>query len=234
VAKPEPITQVATAWNSVTTPKETTEITVQTNDILLVDCGAADTSGSISLAVEGGGLTWTSQKVLNTASNAYARAFTAKATEAKSFKVKVVKTQTGGETIHWGATVYVFRKSSGIGKISSVTNTEGAPSLSAEVEGTNSALVMISLDWAAKTGAATYRTGAGTFTEKVHVEDVGQYTVYGGYHADAEASGAKTVGMTAPGSQKFTMIVVEVKGEEAAGKAPPFAPRTQRNSLLRR
>lgn len=218
MTKPEAVAQAATAFNTVTTPKETAEITVKAGDILVAGGIGADTSAALSIsAVEGGGLTWTSQKVLNTTSNAYVRVWTATAAEGKSFNVKFTKTQSGGNVIHWGGEVQVWRKSSGIGEVASVTNTEGAPSLSITTKSSSSAIAMFAGDWAAKTGAATYRTGAGTFTQKTHVEDGEQYTLYGGYYAEAGAAGAYTIGMTAPTGQKFSIVAVEIKGEESGG-----------------
>lgn len=209
--KPEPITAVATT-STETSPKETTEITVAVNDILVAYGVSEDQAAHIGIS---GGITWTSQKKLETASNVFLQVWTGKATEAKSFKVKFTR-ETGTTQHFWGG-VQVWRKSSGIGAISGVTNVEGAPSQALTTEKEHSAVAMVISDWNAKTGAATYRTtGLGTFTEKSHIEDATRYTSYAGYYADVETAGAKTTGASAPGSQKYSIVVVEIKGEESS------------------
>lgn len=214
MAKPEAVTQTAVPWNTSTTPKETEELTVQAGD-RLVAFGISE-ANSVAVAISGG-LTWTQQKKFNTANNVFLSLWTATAGEAKSFKVKF--TREGGTTQHYGGAVQVWRKASGFGVIAGSTNTEGAPSLAMTTERSGSAIAMCVGDWNAKTGAATYRAGAGAFTEKNHIEDSGFYTIYGGFYAEAGAKGEYTVGMTAPSGQKYTIAAIEVMGEDAAAGA---------------
>lgn len=219
---PELVTQLASAFNNNTSPKETENFTVKPGDILVAGAIGENTNGGCSLGLSGGTVTWVEQRVVNEAvsSNfAYLRLLTAVVTTEETFKVKVTRTMSSGETPQFGVAVQQWRKGT-LGE-SAVAHAEGEPSLSITTKAASSAIAMFSGDWEAKTGAATYRTGAGTFTEKNHVESAGRYTIYGGYYSEASIAQAYTVGMTAPTGQKYSIAALEIKVEGTAGKALP-------------
>lgn len=218
IKAPEFIQEAESSWEITTEAVETPEFTVQKGDILVAYCIMENSSGGASeeLNCSGGGFTWTKRQGSNTASNCMVYVYTTEATEAKSFKVKSEK-KNSNAGYHHGVNCLTFRKSKGIGA-SAVTHTTGAPSLAITTEKEHSAVVMANADWEALNGSTrTYREGAGTFTEKTYNFNSAQMTAYGGYYADASAAGAKTVGLTKPTGQKYTIIAVEVLGEEESG-----------------
>jgi hypothetical protein len=103
----------------------------------------------------------------------------------------------------------------------------GAPSLSITTTQDNSAIVVANGDWNATDGASrTWRTAGSSATENTYFRDSTRYTAYGAYHADAGTAGGKTVGLSAPGGQKYSIIAVEVKGTAAAAATSFVIPTT--------
>jgi hypothetical protein len=194
------------SWITTTATKSTSSFAVQAGDVL-VAYGMTENSPN-GLSVSGGSLTWTQQQLVN-ASN-YGRAYVWTATASASTSITVTFTRSGSG--QYGGDVLVFRGSGGIGA-SAKANTTGAPSLSLTTTQADSAIVVGVVDWNAVSGASrTWRTGAGTLTETTYATDPAHGTFYGGYHADAGAAGAKTVGLTAPTGQQYSIVAVEVEG----------------------
>ena len=103
----------------------------------------------------------------------------------------------------FGGTVLTFRGASGIGA-SAKANVDllTAASLNITTTQANIAIVVVNGDRRAVDGTSrAWLTGAGAFTEQTYFHDAGQYTVYGGYHADAGPIGTYTVGLSAPTRQ---------------------------------
>jgi hypothetical protein len=97
----------------------------------------------------------------------------------------------------------------------------GAPSLNLATTQADSAIVVANADWFALDGSSrTWRTGAGPPTELSYARGSASYTVYAARHANAGAAGSKTVGLSAPGGQKYSLAAVEIKG---SSPAPPTA-----------
>jgi hypothetical protein len=132
-----------------------------------------------------------------------------------------------GSNDHWGMTCLVFRASDGVGNSNkNFTTTSGAPSVSLTTASDNSAIVAFNADWLTGDGTTrTWRTinsitpTAGNNLERTYVFDNPQFTLYGAYWNDAGTAGAKTVGMTTPSGQKFSIVTVEIKGHTAAAPA---------------
>jgi hypothetical protein len=75
-------------------------------------------------------------------------------------------------------------------------------------------------------GARTYVTaGAGAFTER-HYVGVSELTGEFGQYANAGTAGSKTVGLSAPAGQRYSLIAVEILGGTSA------APETGRRLLM--
>lgn len=227
---PEPVSQPASVFNTNTTPKEV-EIVLTTGQTLIA-CGmAANNNASLGITVEATGQTFTERQKVSVAENSYVILWSCTVVTGT---VKVKFARTSGESQHFGGALQLWTKCSGVGK-SAKTNGSGEPSLSLETEKAESAIAMFIADWNAKTGARTYRTAtAGAFTEKNYVQDGSEYTIEGGYHANAGAAGAKTIGLTLPTGQKFAMVGIELKGEEAGGAASLIIPPTPSKGLLLR
>lgn len=217
VTKPEFIQEAETAWNTTTSPKSAGPASVQVGDVL-VQVGGAE--GQLTSIIPSGGPEWTSRQVVSAASRSFASAYTGIVGKAESLTVTL--TREGSSSIHWGGNVLTFRKSEGVGA-SAKGESEGAPSLEITTTQDNSAVVVIVTDWNAKSGTRTWRTVNGTTPteangfERTYVQDGSRYTVYAAYYPDVGASGAKTVGLTAPTGQKFSIIAVEVKGTKEGG-----------------
>jgi hypothetical protein len=194
------------SWTTTTASKSTASFAVQAGDVL-VAYGMTENSPN-GLSISGGSLTWTQQQLVN-ASN-YGRAYAWTATASTSTSITVTFTRSGSG--QYGGDVLVFRGSGGIGA-SAKANATGAPSLSLTTAQASSAVVVGAVDWNAVGGASrAWRTGAGALTETTYATDPAHGTYYGGYHADAGAAGAKTVGLTAPTGQQYSIVAVEVKG----------------------
>jgi hypothetical protein len=126
-----------------------------------------------------------------------------------------------GATGSFGGGVQNFRGSDGVGASSSTTGS-GGPSLSLTTTQANSAIVVASSDWNAVDGTTrTWRTvnsltpTAGNGLERSYVLLGGGFAEYAAYYSDAGTAAAKTVGLSAPTGQAYSIGAVEVKG--AAG-----------------
>ncbi|WP_445149843.1 hypothetical protein [Baekduia sp. Peel2402] len=194
------------SWTTTGASKSTASFAVQAGDVLVAYGMTEDSPNGLSIS--GGSLTWTQQQLVNTSS--YGRAYVWTATASSTTSITVTFTRSGSG--QYGGDVLVFRGSGGIGA-SSKTNTTGAPSLALTTTQANSAIVVASVDWNAVSGSSrTWRTGAGALTETTYSTDPAHGTFYGGYHASAGAAGSKTVGLSAPSGQQYSIVAVEVKG----------------------
>ena len=205
----------ATEW-FLTGSTSTKSISVQTGDIIVAWAADEQAAGTLKIAIEGGGLTWTERKVGKGAGTSYNVMWTATATSTTTVEVKFTVSGAGefGGIGHWGYNIFVWRGSAGVGAVEMVEKGSGGPLVSITTTAKNSALVMGNADFKAKEGARTYRTAsAGTFTEQTFATGTSQYTVDGGYYANAGTAGVKEVGLTAPGEETYTTIVVEILGE---------------------
>jgi hypothetical protein len=137
--------------------------------------------------------------------------------------VSVTKT---GPTQWWGFNVLHWRDSDGVGASSKTNVTNGAPSLGLTTTTDNAAIVVLNSDWAAVDGTSrTWRSVNGSAaTENTYFRDSSWYGSYVGRHPDAGTAGSKTVGLSAPGAQTYSIIAVEVKGAAGGGAAPVPAP----------
>lgn len=135
---------------------------------------------------------------------------------------------------HYGLTCMVFRNASGIGATNSNRNgTSQAPSLNLTTTQDNSAIVVINADWNANDGASrTWNTvnsitpTSGNGFETTYVRDAGFYTVYGAYYNDAGTAGSKTLGLSAPSTQQYSIAAVEVKGSTGSPASPAISTLT--------
>lgn len=217
---PSFIQYIETTWN-VTIGSgglTTSSFSVQAGDIL-VAVGQAEDANTLSIA--GGSLSWSLQQSINTAGYTANFLWTAVVDSNKSMTCTVTRTanQKGG------LGVYTWRGSDGVGNSNKTNVASGAPSLSLTPAQANSAILVFNGDWSAADGTSrTWRTGAGTFTEKLYFRDSAIYTLYGGYHADAGAVAAKTLGLSAPSGQKYSITAIEVKGTAGGGGGGTAVP----------
>jgi hypothetical protein len=216
------VSENETGWNTNTSPKTTAAINVETGDVLIAFAANPDLSfGDISIA--GGGLTWTQQRKTTSSSAVEVWLWSTIATSNTSFTVSF--TQTGSASV-FGGNVLVFRNSAGIGASAMTVAPNSAPSLNLTTTAANSAIVVINGDWNGRDGATrTWRTvngitptpppppPTGNGLELTYFQNTIDYGVYGAYYSDVGAVGIKTVGLTVPSNQTYSIIAIEVKGD---------------------
>lgn len=221
-----------TVWNTGTQPKAVST-TVDNLDRLVI--GSIAETQLTWTAPSGGGLTYAAGPSLNPANYCSSAVWTTSGTSTQTYSLTM---GNNSGTSWWGWNAFRFSGSDGFGATAS-TNTTGAPSLGITTLHDNSAIVVYVGDWNATDGASrTWRTVNGTAPtagngfEKSYFRDAAHYAIYAAYYPDAGAAGPKTVGLSAPGGQQYTIIAVEVRG--AAGAAATSLPprRRQFGALL--
>jgi hypothetical protein len=210
------IQEVETVWNTTTSPKTTASFDVLAGDVLVAYSTNGEASGDDSFGISGGSLTWTRQVSIITSSNSELAIWTAIVDTNKSMTVSF----TSSAAVAFGGSVSTFRGSDGIGATSSTNVSGGAPTLNLTTTGVRSAIFVANGDWNAVDGSSrTWRTNAGTLTERSYYLDTGNYTEYGGYHADVTATGTYAVGLSAPGAQKYSLGAIEILGHTSTSSA---------------
>jgi hypothetical protein len=129
----------------------------------------------------------------------------------------------------WGFSVYVFRGSDGVGSSAKGGPSTGAPSLSITTTYTHSAIVVFNADnncisptiraWREVNGVIP--TAANELERTCQRYHTCGNTVYGAYYPDAGSAGAKTVGLSAPSGQHYTIVAVEIRGKGATQNPNP-------------
>jgi hypothetical protein len=207
------VAEYETAVNVSTSPK-TASVTTQVGDVLVVLATGENRLMTLGTPSGGTGLTWTAHpQVTNTPTSDWctARAWTAVATTAETFNLSVAR--TAGDTAQfWGFIVLQWRNSGGVGSVSTSAASGAAPSRTLSCSA-NSAVMCIIGDWNALDTARTWRTINGSVgTEQMYVNVPGSYTAQANRWDDVGAAGTKTLGMTAPATQKYSLAAVEVLG----------------------
>lgn len=209
------VAEYETASWTTTSASKTASPTTGAGDVFVVAGAVADNDNTINTPT-GNSHTYTLRQASTTAGDqTYVALWTTTAT-AGSWTLTC--TRAGGSANQWGFTSLRFSGSGGVGN-SAVTNGSGAPSLNITTTQANSSIVVIVSDWVPVNGSSrTWRTvngitpTAGNGFERVYVFSSGQYTTYVAYYPDAGAAGVKTVGLTAPTGQTYSIAAVEILG----------------------
>lgn|GEM_PF-1755049 len=193
-------------------------VTTQTGDLLIVyggaDTGATSNPGVLTTPV-GNNIAFTLLQSYTTASNT--SAFIWWGTES-SGGTWTLSCGIDDSTAIWGFTCVVFRGSAGVGA-SNKAQAIGAPTLGLTTVQANSAIVVFNDDWAGRDG--TSRTWStvngitptnGNGLELTYNLSAGVMGSYGAYYNTAGPAGAKTVGLTVPNNQQYTIVAAEVLG----------------------
>jgi hypothetical protein len=212
------VAEYETAFNSNTTPK-TASVTVAAGDYLVVVGMSEDAAYTLSTPT-GGGLTYTLQQSVVVTDYCTAYIWTAPAPTSQSFTLSVSMSGSSG---WWGANCLRFSGSTGIGASSKTNVASGAPSLGLTTSGDNSTIVCASSDWTAADGSSrTWRTvngftpSSGGGGEVTYFRDGTHYAAYAAYWPDAGTAGSKTVGISSPSGQKYSIVAVEVLGTSSS------------------
>lgn len=204
---PQFIQEAETAWNTGTDQKTTASFDVQAGDVL-VAYSMAENCCVDTVSISGGSLSWTNEETIQEVSYTQLYLWT---TTVDTDKSMAVTFDRAGSTYQFGGNVLTFRGSDGAGSATSTYVLNGAPTLDITTTATNGAIVVASGDWEADNDSSrTWRTDAGPLAEQTYYYGAGVYTVYGGYHADAGNPGTYAVGLSAPGSQRYSIGAVEV------------------------
>jgi hypothetical protein len=216
--QPTFVAEYETAWNTTTSPK-TVSVTTAVGDVLVCYGMTADGATTLNTPTGGTGLSWTLRQSAGIVAGNRTPVYiwTATATTAQTLTLSM--TRNGTTTWQWGFNCLRFSGSSGIGASSSTIG-DGGPSLNLTTTQDNSAVVVANSDFAVVATARTWRTTAGAFTEQTYSTVSGQMTVYGGYHPTVGTAGSKTVGLSAPATQTYSIAAVEVLGISTVENAP--------------
>lgn len=224
------VADYSTGFSATTSPR-TVSTTVGVGDLLAVMGGTED--GALPLTTpSGGGLTYTLQQSIELITNfATAYGWTAPSNSSQTYTLS--QGFTGGGTHLFGSDALRFSGSDGVGASAKTNVTSGAPSLNITTTQDNSAICVVVTDWNATDGASrTWRTvnsitpSAGNGYERVYFFDSSRATAYVAYYPDAGAAGLKTVGLSAPTGQKYSIVAVEIKG--TAGASATWLPQPGR------
>jgi hypothetical protein len=228
MAAPTFVQEAETVFNTSTTPKTTATITSTAVGDVLVSLACAENGNATALAPTLSGETWVAQEeggVSGVSCEIDARTCII-ASSGSSETVSVAATGAGSDW--WGANVLQFTGSDGVGAAESAFAGSGAPSLAITTTQDNSAIAVVVADFNAVDGASrTWRAVNGTTPtaangfERTYFRDASHYTLYIAYYPDAGTAGAKTVGLTAPTGQTYSIAAIEVKGTAAGGAPTP-------------
>lgn len=195
---------------------QTVSVTTQPGDILVVYGGSENETNTISTP-SGNSISFTLRQ--SSINSGYGNAYLWTGTDLSGGTNWTLScTQTGGSG-HWGFTCVVFRGVSGIGASDKAHSASGNPSLSLTTTQANSALVLFDADWNAQDGTTrTWNTingvtpDAGNGYELTYVYENSIWSAFGAYYPDCGIIGTKTLGMSAPANQKWSVVGIEIKG----------------------
>ncbi len=216
------------SWGVATSPRNVSRAVLTGDRIVVFGLTGNDLT---TLGTPNDGVnTYSQPQVVQVTDFCWVAVWTATAASDATLTISITRGGTGGDD--WGMDVLTWGGSSGFGA-SNKANTSGAPSLSLTTQAANSAVMCAIGDWNA--GATTGKTWltingntptAANGQELVAVLTSGIYTVYVAYWTDAGAAGAKTLGMSAPTGQKYSIVGLEVKGSAGLSAALGTATET--------
>jgi hypothetical protein len=202
-------------WSSSAHPK-TASVAVVAGDRIQVFGVSEDQNTTISTPGDGGVNTYVlrqSNLIAGTCGTYYWNATAATTTTL------TISVDSGGGANAYCFAVLVWRGSDGFGVSGKNDDTAATMVLSLTTGQANSAVVCYGGDWTATDGAsrAWLSIGAQTVAEDEYALFAGHYTVYGGHWLDCASAGPKTLGLTGPAGQTFTVVGGEVLGKAAGG-----------------
>jgi hypothetical protein len=196
-----------------TVASKTATVTAQVGDTLVCWGSTAVHDRLLTTPTGGTGLTWTlRQSIVGITDFCNVYIWTAPVTVALTNAVITVGSSGPND---WTMGV---ERWSGVGGIAAsppkANSATGTPSLAITTTKDDSAIVWHNADWVPVNGSGrVYRLPSGsTAAVETFYEFMGSITGYQVRHADAGPAGAKTVGMTAPTGQKWSIIALELLG----------------------
>jgi hypothetical protein len=197
-------------WTT-STDSITASVTVAAGDMLVVYSGIHN-GAVFHTTIDGGGLTYTKRADITGGTTSYCSSeiWTAPCTSAQTFTLTLTKATS---TALHGFRALRFSNVASIGNFAEGTASGTTPSINLTTTGNSSAAVMFSTDWNGVAGARTYRQPAGStnFVE-ISYYQAATWMLAGGYYPNLSTAGVKTIGLSAPASQKWTTTAVELVG----------------------
>lgn len=202
-----------TASYTTTGVTKSITVTTQAGDRLVV-YGGGESEVAVLSGLAGNGITFTLQQSDTTLGFATAYLWTGTdSTGGTNWTLSC----NAASSKQWGFTCVVFRHSDGFGASSKAQLAGGAPSLDLTTTQANSAVVVFNADWSAVDGASrVWRTvngitpTSGNGLETTYGFGATAWTAYGAYYNNVGAVGTQTVGLSAPATQKYNIVAVEV------------------------
>lgn len=228
---PRPVSPLLVAeyesdWNG-NVPSKTVTPSVVDGDLLAVVGITPDQSVALSTPA-GGGLSYALQRSVTVPNFGSIYIWTAAATARQdNFTLQVDRT---GASFMWGFNCLRLNNTAGPGASNGTTNASGAPSLAVTTGQANSGVIVANVDWVPVNGSSrAWRTPSGgtsitngSANEPSYFFDASNYTVYIGWHSTVGAAGSKTVGLSAPGAQKYAIAALEILGRPASSALQPL------------
>lgn len=199
-------------WNSAanlsTAAVTSASFTMSVGDIFVV--GVAMDGNAAVPAVPTttvGGITWTLKVSGKAAGYGTVALYTGTVTTAGTGTISV----KGSASWVWSAFVEQLAGGNGVGTNAAARASTGNPGVSLTTSSQNSAVVIVSSDFNAIAGAATWGSVNGkTIATQADLRVANDYAAHFGYLLDAGATGTNTYGMTAPVDQAWNLAAVEI------------------------
>lgn len=210
ITPPSLISYTEIAWTGNTAAPRSTAGAVAWNsgDIIVVIAGTEGPGQTWAAGtVTATGLTFTLQKSNNVAGTCSSAVWTA-APGAGGSQTFTVNPPGGGQD--WGAAIWVFRSSGGVGNTGFEQHT-ATRLVSYTATQAHSAIVWATFDFAAVTTNPPVATPTPTNIRQ-NVKDGTHYTLYVSDLTDQASAGAVSYGITGSGTGPFSIIGIEVKG----------------------
>lgn len=225
---PVPPTLVATYGSSIiSTSPINTAVACEVGDVIVITAATSDSLRTLT-APTGMPVTWTLRQQYVAANYANGYIWTGTATATGSYTVSIAASggNAGAQEVFYR--VYRYKGSGGIGN-SGAARGSGAPSYAFTPSRENSAIPWLNVDWNVVSGASrAYRAVANQ--RELGYALTAAATYYSMVIDDGDLPAAKTIGLTAPTGQVWTIVAVEVLGDTVAPGAPPSVAATALSS----
>jgi len=203
----------STSYTSTTSSKNVS-VTTQAGDLLVVYAGTESDTFPILTPPNGNGVAFTLRQ--SVISSNFSTAYLWTGVDSLGGTGWTLSADIGAAAARWGFTCVVFRNAA-LGTSGSGSGSSGSGSLSLTTTKDNAMLVTFTDDHNAVDGTSrTWNTVSGVTPtvgngmELTYATSAGVYTVYGAYYNDTADAGSKTMGISAPTGQKWSIVGVEI------------------------
>ena len=195
-------------------PRNIGPFTCLAGDLLVVKASLEENDGTLNVPTGISGATFTQRMDTGNVGNS-TRQFVWEATVPTDQTVTVSVGGSAGS--NWGSEVDQWRDVTGIGTPvkAGISAGFGSPiPVAITTTEANSAISVVNSNWSADEPASRVWevATAGAITEQTIAESSVGHDFFSARHASAGAAGAKTVGLSAPTDQRWTVVAYEVKG----------------------